>query len=361
MSIFVCVVGMKQKNLLWSVLMASVGVSMHVFLSPVHAQAPDLPELPPLPSVSAVVNDKDEVVPPKPALPNPTPPAPPVVEPALPEMPTLPQMPKVDVPPVSAPVTPPAVVEKKEEPVVVEKKQEKKPVKKKKNKKTEKKSKRYVPPVAEVTDNSAHSLAGQSAPVQGRVSGFCDITPSIAVERAPSDASVVRSGKLSKPAGKSAYAAGDLLLITGHVYDANCVPLRDAKIDIWQMDDSGFYAAPNAEKFANPAPLFAGSGRAVSNNMGAYSFVSVLPNLSGSAAPYVNVRVRHPRVKTFVTRMYFAGDVRNETVPALTRMSTVMRSLLEADLKPWVSPEGDQGQRAVFDITVRGVDPYAKY
>jgi len=139
------------------------------------------------------------------------------------------------------------------------------------------------------------------------------------------------------------------------------VPLRGAKIEVWQMDDAGQYVSPSSAKFANPQPLFAGSGRAVANNLGAYSFLTVFPNLSGNAAPYINVRVSHHLIKPFVTRMYFADDIRNDAVPALHKMSWDKRQLLEADLEPWVSPEGDKGQHAVFDVTVKGYDPFAKY
>lgn len=195
-------------------------------------------------------------------------------------------------------------------------------------------------------------------PAQDRSAGFCDITPTIKVKGMPASDAIPKSNKLAKPAGKSQYAQGKLLLLTGHVYDANCHPLRGAKVEIWHADDQGKYVKPDDAAFANPYPLFAGSGVTLTDNNGAYGFETIVPASVKGKPPRVNFRILHPNIKPMTTVMYL-NDVDFNKVTG--KLSVVSKAALKAKTQETVVENGTEAVRAVFDVTVKGKDPYAKF
>ncbi len=201
-------------------------------------------------------------------------------------------------------------------------------------------------------------VAQAASPVQDRSAGFCDITPSVKVKGMPATDDIWKSNKMAKPAGKSQYTQGKLLFLTGHVYDANCHPLRGAKVEIWHANEKGKYVSPDEADFANPYPLFAGSGATLTNNDGEYGFETIVPASVKGAAPRINVRVMHPKIKTMTTVMYLGS---HGVEKATKKMSVVSRALLNAKVSDTTAKDGSPAARAIFDITVKGKDPYAKF
>jgi protocatechuate 3,4-dioxygenase beta subunit len=201
-------------------------------------------------------------------------------------------------------------------------------------------------------------VANAASPVQDRSAGFCDITPSVKFKGMPASDDIWKSNKLSKPAGKSQYVKGRLLFLTGHVYDANCHPLRGAKVEIWHADDNGKYVSPDEADFANPQPLFAGSGSTLTNNEGEYGFETIMPASVKGAAPRINFRIQHPKIKPVTTVMY-VGE--HGVDKATKKMSLVSRELLNAKVTETTAKDGNPALRVIFDITVKGKDPYAKF
>ena len=63
--------------------------------------------------------------------------------------------------------------------------------------------------------------------------GKCSKTPYIGGnDNYPGRGKIVPSNKLALPAGKSAYANGQLVYIAGRILDENCVPISDAIVEI---------------------------------------------------------------------------------------------------------------------------------
>jgi len=186
-------------------------------------------------------------------------------------------------------------------------------------------------------------------------------TETPASEGYPGREGIVPSNKLALPAGKSIYASGELVYISGRVLDAKCVPVSDAIVDIWQADPEGHYVHSTLGERLSPAPAFAGSGRATTDNLGRFNFVTVFPGSVGTRAPFIHVHVVHKDFPTLDTEMFFADDRRNATDPVFSSLSSAQRSMVTA--KVWLRDpsDPDKGLGASWDISLNGKNPWRHF
>ena len=241
----------------------------------------------------------------------------------------------------------------------------------------------------------------------------CKPTPVATNESYPGEAKIMQSSKLARPAGKTEFALGQLVYLSGRVLDENCVPVAGAVVDIWQTDSRGRYRYPDKGSLVNPYPVFAGSGRAVTDNLGRYSFITIYPGSYRTFiskpepghyvvnAPHVHFYITHDDFKPLLTKMYFEGDRRNEADPSLKKLNEELRKRISVELYPrrsvgkgkkvsagplipesdarlaaekeamekrvsarmlQVDPnDADAGLVATFDITLRGKNAYHEY
>lgn len=158
----------------------------------------------------------------------------------------------------------------------------------------------------------------------------CKQTPSAATTKYPGEDTILTFNNLAKPFGKSENAEGQLVFFSGRVVDLQCVPVTGATVELWQANPFGKEIYPDAASLTGPNPMFAGAGRAYTNNQGKFSFVTLFPGSTGkNAAPKFNIRVTHPDLKPFNTALYFEGDRRNLEDPALKRIKELEKPLLQ--------------------------------
>ena len=122
---------------------------------------------------------------------------------------------------------------------------------------------------------------------------------------APEEADLVRAEPL-----------GERIIVQGHVVDTDGRPLRDTLIELWQANAAGRYRHPDDQHPAPLDPNFTGAGRCVTDDQGAFRFVTIKPG----AYPWANHdnawRPAHIHLSLFgrafatrlVTQMYFPGD-----------------------------------------------------
>lgn len=113
-------------------------------------------------------------------------------------------------------------------------------------------------------------------------------------------------------------ASGAVITVTGRVVDGDGAPVADAAIEIWQAD-------PPADA------TFPGFGRARCDEDGRFQFRTLKPGPvrgRGNAwqAPHLALAL-HARgvLKPLFSRLYFAGDARNESDPLLTAITDPAR------------------------------------
>ena len=151
-------------------------------------------------------------------------------------------------------------------------------------------------------------------------------------------------------------AAGDIIYIQGQIKDVNCVPIPNAIVQIWQNDAYGMsWDSDKKDKY------FLGNGTAVSDNMGNFSFITILPNIKkdiADIAPHVNLAINHKNFKHVNTKIFFAQNILNQKDKMLSELDKFNQELLTAELIPVEFSQLDQGYFMLFDVTLNGVSAY---
>lgn len=130
------------------------------------------------------------------------------------------------------------------------------------------------------------------------------------------------------------------ITLEGRVLDGAGDGVPDAMVEIWQADAEGDFR-----------PDF-GWGRCGTDESGRYRFVTVRPGAVAHAegvlqAPHVTMSVyARGLLKPVHTRVYFAGDERNENDP-------VLGSIADESYRESLLARGD-GETFTFDVVLQG-------
>lgn len=131
-------------------------------------------------------------------------------------------------------------------------------------------------------------------------------------------------------------AQGERIRIEGQVRDGDGAPVPDALVEIWQANGHGRYHHPADARDLPLDPAFSGFGRAGTDEDGRYWFETVKPG--PVPAPDGSLQAPHVAVTVFArgllnhlcTRLYFAGDPRNDADPVLRLVPVERRHTLLA-------------------------------
>ena len=165
----------------------------------------------------------------------------------------------------------------------------------------------------------------------------------------------VQSNNLRRLTGSSVFASGELVILQGRVLDSACVPITGAKVEIWQADSDGRYKWNSADEMRDMN--FAGSGRTVTDNLGRYSFMTVIPGYAKDEMdPNVIIHVSHSDFIDIETRAFFSEY--RDTSP-------VLHDPKEEDIPEGLSLKCFQRhggyKKCDFEIVLDGKDAYRSY
>ena len=151
---------------------------------------------------------------------------------------------------------------------------------------------------------------------------------------------------------------GERIAIEGRVTDGAGAPITDAMIEIWQANGAGRYDHPADTQDKPVDPAFHGFGRAATDQTGHYLFETIRPGAvpgrgNSLQAPHIAVTLfTRGLLLQLTTRLYFDGEVLNETDPVLALVSdaAARRTLIA----PLVADAAIPTYR--FDIRLQGDD-----
>jgi len=109
-------------------------------------------------------------------------------------------------------------------------------------------------------------------------------------------------------------AEGEVIYIAGQVTDPDCMPIKGAKVEIWQACRTGRYAHAADPSRAWLDPNFRYFGEVPTDDDGMYSFKTVKPGSYPVASSWIRPAHVHFKVSAgltmgmLTTQMYFAGD-----------------------------------------------------
>jgi protocatechuate 3,4-dioxygenase beta subunit len=96
---------------------------------------------------------------------------------------------------------------------------------------------------------------------------------------------------------------GTTIVVSGYVVDADCNPIADAKIDVWQADASGAY---DNSGYRLRGHLFSAAD-------GSYRFTTIVPGIYPGRTEHIHVKVTPPGGSTLTTQLYFPGVSQNDS------------------------------------------------
>lgn len=171
----------------------------------------------------------------------------------------------------------------------------------------------------------------------------CTETPEIYdLENKPEEFNL--SNNLRRKAGSADIAKGELIYIRGKVVDINCVPVQNAVVFIWQADANGIYQ--NIKGATEHDPKFLGSGKYITNNLGYYNFITVMPG--NYQTPHF--LVQHPDFIELYTKMFFSDYVDESTSESFVEQLTAPYTIDKNGIKTYR-----------FDIVLGGYNKYTIY
>jgi protocatechuate 3,4-dioxygenase beta subunit len=215
------------------------------------------------------------------------------------------------------------------------------------------------PPYDSPAYASTHKRVPHQAPVRlehtlSEITGPCIAREVLAAANSENDLTHCNGGE----------ALGERIIVTGRVIDEDGRAIPHSVIEIWQANAAGRYSHAEDRHDAPLDPHFAGIGRVVTDEHGAYRFMTVKPG----AYPWRNHhnawRPNHIHFSLFgpsfatrlITQMYFPGDPLLALDPIYNSVpdhSARERLIATFDIEVTI-PEYALGYR--FDFVLRGRD-----
>jgi protocatechuate 3,4-dioxygenase beta subunit len=127
------------------------------------------------------------------------------------------------------------------------------------------------------------------------------------------DNDLIRINDLTTP------AVGVVTWLSGRVLDVKGEPIRNALVEIWQVDNAGAYLHTGSMNREKRDTNFQGFGRFVTGSTGEYLFRTIKPVPYPGRTPHIHVAVKTKGRETFTTQCYIKGEPQNESDGILRR------------------------------------------
>lgn len=169
------------------------------------------------------------------------------------------------------------------------------------------------------------------------------------------------SNNLAKKPGSFYRAFGEIIFVQGTITDSFGVPIHNAVVEIWQANAAGKYHTllePNS-KFIDK--YFNMSGRAITDNLGNYYFITIMPGNNIGRAPHINMNIYHQDFGRLETEMYFGKHPENNSDYQYLSYEDEDREMVTANVHN--SDMFDTGSIKVFtfDIVMKGIHRYKRF
>ncbi|GAA5508164.1 protocatechuate 3,4-dioxygenase [Novipirellula caenicola] len=147
-------------------------------------------------------------------------------------------------------------------------------------------------------------------------------------------------------------AVGEITHLSGRVLDAKGNPVRNAFVEIWQVDNNAVYINTNdTTNRVNQDKNFQGYGRFLTDSKGQYYFRTIKPVPYPGRTPHIHFGVSKSGHRILTTQLYVKGHPANERDGILRRIDPKSRQTVLGDFKPLV--DSTIGELAVnFDIVL---------
>lgn len=168
----------------------------------------------------------------------------------------------------------------------------------------------------------------------------------------------VSSNNLIKKTGSFYQAVGEVILLKGKVVDSFGVPISGAVVEIWQTNSAGKYQSLLDKDSEYMDVNFNMSGKAITDNLGNYSFLTIMPGSYLNRAPHINMNIYHQQFGKIETEVYFENHPKNESDYEYLSYNEEDRKLVTAKVKLSNIFDQNSYKECLFDVVMDGVDKF---
>lgn len=151
-------------------------------------------------------------------------------------------------------------------------------------------------------------------------------------------------------------AVGEITHLSGRVLSSTGEPIRNAFVEIWQVDNNGSYIHSGSSNREKLDANFQGYGRFLTDGEGHYYFRTIKPVAYPGRCPHIHFGVSRNGQRVLTTQLLVRGNPQNERDGVTREVSDPkQRELIMADFTP--IKQSKIGELAAkFDL-VLGVTP----
>jgi protocatechuate 3,4-dioxygenase beta subunit len=106
-------------------------------------------------------------------------------------------------------------------------------------------------------------------------------------------------------------AVGEVTHLSGRILDAKGAPVRNALVEIWQVDSNGAYLHSGSANHDNRDHNFQGFGRFLTGSSGEYYFRTIKPVAYPGRTPHIHFKIKKGRKELLTTQCYIKGEPHN--------------------------------------------------
>ena len=169
------------------------------------------------------------------------------------------------------------------------------------------------------------------------------------------------TNNLVKKTGSFYLAFGEIIYLKGKITDSFGVPVTGAIVKIWQTNSRGKYHTLLAKNDRNIDKNFNMSGTAITDNLGNYNFITIIPGFYFGRAPHINMNIYHERFGELKTEIYFEGHPRNDIDSQYLSYNPQDRKSLTDMVRLSDIFNPNSRKICTFNIVMRGTHQYKDY
>jgi protocatechuate 3,4-dioxygenase beta subunit len=149
---------------------------------------------------------------------------------------------------------------------------------------------------------------------------------------------------------------GEVTHLSGRVLTKNGSPVRNAVVEIWQVDGNGVYLHTKSSDAEKRDANFQGFGRFLTDSKGQYYFRTVKPVPYPGRTPHIHFAINQGGKRILTTQMLIKGNPQNKKDGLFKRITDPKkRETLLADFQPLADSKVGELQ-VNFDL-VLGITP----
>jgi protocatechuate 3,4-dioxygenase beta subunit len=169
------------------------------------------------------------------------------------------------------------------------------------------------------------------------------------------------SNNLAKKTGAFYRAFGEVIFLQGKIIDSFNVPIFGAIIEIWQANAAGKYHSLLEPSNEYIDKYFNMSGRAITDNLGNYYFITIMPGSYLGRAPHINMNVYHQKFGKLETEIYFESHPLNNQDYQYLAYSDKEKKLLTCIVRLSNPLDSKSVKICTFNIIMTGTHDYKSF